>query len=332
MSFKVLRPGLLSTIQDMGRYGYQKYGVNVAGAMDTLAMRIGNILTGNLETEAVLEMTLTGPTLEFSSDSLIALTGADLAAVIDGIRVKLNRPIAVKAGAVLKFSSAQKGCRGYLAVAGGYNVPEVMNSKSTYLRGSLGGFQGRALKKGDLVDCGEPGEFATKLLQQLLQKGARSFRAASWFVSPYYMEKDKFASPIRLTTGLQTKAYTESSLQALVSKPFKITTNSDRLGYRLEGVKIELKEPLEMISEIATFGTMQVPPDGNPIILMADHQSVAGYPKIGQVIGTDLPRVAQHKPFSFLQFVFVGIEEAEKLYLAQEKYLENLKIAVLSKA
>jgi antagonist of KipI len=331
MSFKVLRPGLLSTIQDLGRYGYQKYGVNVAGAMDTMAMRIGNILTGNAETEAVLEMTLTGPTLEFSSDTLIALTGADFAAVIDGVRVKLNRPIAVKAGAVLKFSSAKKGCRGYLAVAGGYNVPEVMNSKSTYLRGNLGGFKGRALKKGDLVDCGEPEAFANMLLQQLLQKGARSFRAASWFVNPCYMGKKEFDSPIRLTRGLQTEAYTESSLKALVSEPFKITTNSDRLGYRLQGAKIELKEPLEMISEIATFGTMQAPPDGNPIILMADHQSVAGYPKIGQVVWADLPRVAQHKPFSFLQFTFVDVREAENLYLAQEKYLANLKIAVLSK-
>lgn len=331
MSFKVLRSGLLTTIQDLGRYGYQKYGVNVAGAMDTMAMRIGNILTGNTETEAVLEMTLTGPTLEFSSDTLIALTGADLAAVIDGVRVKLNRPIAVKAGAVLKFSSAEKGCRGYLAVAGGYNVPAVMNSKSTYVRGSLGGFKGRALKKGDLVDCGEPGEFANMLLQQLLQKGARSFRAASWFVSPCYMGKKNFDTPIRLTRGLQTDAYTESSLKALVREPFKITTNSDRLGYRLQGAKIELKEPLEMISEIATFGTMQVPPDGNPIILMADHQSVAGYPKIGQVIWADLPRVAQHKPFSLLRFTFVDVKEAEALYLAQEKYLANLKTAVLSK-
>lgn len=331
MSFQVLKPGFLSTIQDFGRYGYQKYGVNVAGAMDIMAMRIGNILIGNAENEAILEMTLSGPTLEFSSDTIIAITGADMAAVIDGVPVRLNRPVAVKAGAVLKFAAAVNGCRSYLAVAGGYNVPEIMNSKSTYLSGKLGGFKGRALRKGDLLDSGEPSDFAKLLVQQLLLKGAKSFKAATWFARPDYMGKEEFDKPVRITKGLQWDGFTETSLQALVSDNFQITTNSNRMGYRLKGFKIELKTPLEMISEISTFGTLQVPPDGNPIILMADHQSVAGYPKIGQVVWADLSRVAQHKPFSFLKFNFVSVQEAEEIYLQQEKYLANLKIAVLSK-
>lgn len=331
MSFKVLRAGLLSTLQDLGRFGYQKFGINVAGAMDPVSLRLANILVGNDEGEAALEITLTGPILEFNADSLIALTGADLAPVIDGVAVKMNCPVAVKAGSILKFGACKKGCRTYLALAGGYDVPAVMQSKSTYVRGGIGGVKGRALHKGDLIDGGQPGEYAEHLLKLLLAKGARSFRAAKWFISPPHMDFHNLARPIRIMPGLQIDAYTKESVQELVTEPFKITTSADRLGYRLQGPAVNLREPLEMISEIATYGTIQVPPDGNPIILMADHQSVAGYPKIAQVASVDLCRVAQYKPAALLYFEFITVEQAEALYLEQEKYLANIKIAVHSK-
>ena len=331
MSFKVLRPGLLSSLQDIGRIGYQKYGINVSGAMDVLSLRLANILVGNKENEAALEITMTGPTLEFLSDTLIAIVGANLSPVIDGVAVRMNRPVAVKAGAVLKFGACQKGCRAYLAAAGGYDVPEVMGSKSTYLRGGLGGYQGRALQKGDIVDCGKPSSFGEHTLHFLLMKGARSFRIANWFVNPPHMEDANLAAPIRLTKGMQMEAYKDECVEAFLQETFKVTTSADRLGYRMQGPQIELKAPLEMISEVATFGSVQVPPDGNPIILMADHQSVAGYPKIAQVISADLARVAQYKPGSRMSFRLISVEEAEEICFEQERYLESVKIAVMSK-
>ncbi len=331
MSLKVLRAGLLSTLQDLGRYGFQKYGVNVAGAMDAAALRLANILVGNDEREAALEMALTGPTLEFTADTLIPITGGDFEPVSDGVRVILHCPVAVKAGAVLKFGACRRGCRAYLAVAGGYNVPVIMNSKSTYLRGAMGGHQGRKLQKGDVLDCGEPGDYSAHMLKSLLQQGAKSFRRACWFLEPDYLRPAQLARPVRITRGLQSNAFKEEALHDLVTKPFKITTSADRLGYRLQGPKLELKQPLEMISEIAVCGTVQVPPDGNPIILMADHQSVAGYPKIAQAIAADLPKLAQLRPGTSVQFELITVEEAERLYLEQEKYIENIRIAVKSR-
>lgn len=331
MSFKVLRPGLLSTLQDLGRYGYQKFGINVAGAMDTTSLRLANILVGNEEGEAALEITVTGPTLEFTSDSLISITGAELSPVIDGVRVKMNRPVAVIAGSVLKFGACEKGCRAYLAVAGGYSVPYVMQSKSTYLRGEIGGFEGRALKKGDIVDSGELNEYAEHMLKSLLAKGAKSFRIADWYISPMHLKKHQLNGPIRITRGLQADFFKETSLQDLATKPYVVTTSADRLGYRLTGAKIELQEPLEMISEIATCGTVQAPPDGDLIVLMSDHQSVAGYPKIAQVATVDIDRVAQYKPAGKISFEWITLEEAEELYLERERYIENIRIAVKSK-
>ena len=206
-----------------------------------------------------------------------------------------------------------------------------MGSKSTYLRGELGGYKGRALQKGDIVDCGKPSSFGEHTLHFLLMKGARSFGKANWFVNPPHMEDANLAAPIRLTKGMQMEAYKDECVEAFLQETFKVTTSADRLGYRMQGPQIELKAPLEMISEVATFGSVQVPPDGNPIILMADHQSVAGYPKIAQVISADLARVAQYKPGSRMSFRLVSIEEAEEICFEQERYLESVKIAVMSK-
>ncbi|HIU64552.1 MAG TPA: biotin-dependent carboxyltransferase family protein [Candidatus Avacidaminococcus intestinavium] len=331
MSIKVIKPGLLSSVQDLGRIGFQKYGINVAGAMDVVSLRLANILTGNQEGEAGLEITMTGPTLEFMSDTLIALTGADLSPVIDGMPVRMHRAVAVKAGSILKFGTCLKGCRTYLAVAGGFDVPAVMASKSTYLRGALGGFQGRALQKGDVLYSGTPSERAKHCLLALLARGARSFRIADWFLSPPHLLEPEFHKPLRVLPGLQQHAYKKAAIKAFFTESFNLTTSSDRLGFRLQGPAIALTAPLEMISEIATFGSVQVPPDGNPIVLMADHQSVAGYPKIAQVISADLPRLAQYRPGMQVRFSQIEIAAAEELYFARERYIENTKIAVTSK-
>ncbi len=331
MSLKIIRPGLMTTLQDTGRFGWQKIGVITSGAMDTYSLRMANILVGNDENEAALEITMAGPTIEFTADTLIAITGGDLAPVIDGQTVPTLRPVAVKAGAILKFTSCRSGCRAYLAAAGGYDVPRVMGSKSTYLRAGIGGYEGRALKKGDYLTTGEPSEYAQQMMFNLLRSGAHSFMHAKWYISKAHTSRENLLKPIRVMAGLQYEAFTQKAKFDFGDSDFLITTRSDRMGYRLKGPALETVKHLEMISEVASLGTIQVPPDGEPIILMADHQTTAGYPVIGQVISVDVARIAQMKPGDHISFKLISNEEGERLFIDMEKCIENLKIAVSGK-
>lgn len=328
MSLDVIRPGLLTTVQDAGRFGYQKIGVITSGAMDMYSLRMANILVGNAEHEAALEMALTGPMVEFTADTLIAITGGDFQPVIDGQRVPMNRPVAVKAGAILRFGSARVGCRAYLAVSGGYDVPLVMGSRSTCLRGGFGGFGGRALAAGDRIPTKEPSEYGAKMMYSLLSRGAHSFAHAKWGIRQVHTTPDRLRRPIRVMAGMQYDAFTEQARYDFFGMDFLITTKSDRMGYRLSGPKLSLREPLEMISEVASLGTVQVPPDGMPIILMADHQTTAGYPVFGQVAQVDVARAAQLRPGDRMYFRLISNEEGERLYIEMEQCMENIKIAV----
>ena len=328
MSLNIIRPGLLTTIQDTGRYGYQKIGVIPSGAMDVYSLRLANILVGNDETEGALEITLMGPTIEFTSDTLIAITGGDFGPVIDGQKVPMHRPVAVKAGAILRFGPCVVGCRAYLAVAGGYDVPVVMGSKSTYLRAQFGGLEGRALRRGDLLNTKEPSEYGQQMMFNLLTRGAHSFTHARWSISKVHTTPERLRKPIKVMAGLQYDEFKEKAKYDFFGTDFLITTQSDRMGYRLNGPKLEMKRSLEMISEVAGLGTVQVPPNGMPIILMADHQTTAGYPVIGQVAQVDVARVAQLKPGDRMYFRLISNEEGERLFIDMERCMENIKIAV----
>lgn len=331
MSLKIIRPGLMTTLQDTGRFGWQKIGVITSGAMDVYSLRMANILVGNDEHEAAMEITLTGPTIEFTADTLIAITGGDLAPIIDGQVVPTLRPVAVKAGAILKFTACRSGCRAYLAVAGGYDVPSVMGSKSTYLRAGLGGYEGRALQKGDYLTTGEPSEYTQQMMFNLLRSGAHSFMHAKWYISKAHTSRENLNKPIRVMAGLQYDEFTEKAKFDFGDSDFLITTRSDRMGYRLSGPVLSTAKHLEMISEVASLGTVQVPPDGEPIILMADHQTTAGYPVIGQIVSVDVARIAQMKPGDHISFKLISNEEGERLFIDMEKCIENLKIAVNGK-
>ena len=328
MSLNIIRPGLLTTIQDTGRYGYQKIGVIPSGAMDVYSLRLANILVGNDENEGALEITLMGPTIEFTSDTLIAITGGDFGPVIDGQKVPMHRPVAVKAGAILRFGPCVVGCRAYLAVAGGYDVPVVMGSKSTYLRAQFGGLEGRALRRGDLLNTKEPSEYGQQMMFNLLTRGAHSFTHARWSISKVHTTPERLRKPIKVMAGLQYDEFTEKAKYDFFGTDFLITTQSDRMGYRLNGAKLETKRPLETISEVAGLRTIQVPPNGMPIILMADHQTTAGYPVIGQVALVDVARVAQLKPGDRMYFRLISNEEGERLFIDMERCMENIKIAV----
>lgn len=332
MTITVNRPGLLTSIQDLGRYGFQKYGVIVSGAMDRNSLRIANMLAGNKEGNGVLEITLMGPSLLFEEDTLIALTGADMSPEIDGEAVPLWRPVYVKKGSVLDFKACRTGCRTYLALAGGFALEEVMNSQSTYLRGEMGGYKGRALKAGDQLEAKEMSPWASKLFHELKAKaGTRSFLTPSWQVQVDSFVSMKKNPVIRAIRGGEFDRFTKESQTRFFEHSFRITPKSDRMGYRIEGPALQLEQPFELLSEAVAYGTVQVPNDGNPIILLADRQTTGGYPKIAQIATVDLPVIAQLKPGENIRFQEITLEEAEQLYLKQEQELEQLQAGIALK-
>ena len=322
MKIKVLKGGPLSSIQDMGRNGYQKYGVLVSGAMDSFSLRLGNILVGNVPGEAALEITMMGPTLALPQGLIFALTGADCAATIDGKPVPRFRPIYVKRACQMRMGFARQGSRGYIAVAGGYDVPIVMGSKSTYLRAKMGGYKGRPLTEGDELAVGKS---TTKIaaFQKAMEQNtdSKAFATVAWAAPSSFIFD---TANIRITQGLQYDWFTQDSIQTFLTSGYVITMQADRMGYRIKGPTLSYKEKKELVSEPVTFGAIQVPADGNPIILMVDRQTAGGYAKIGQVVCADLPRLAQYKPEMAIHFKMVTLAEAEKLYLKQEKYIQTL--------
>ncbi|NMO96399.1 biotin-dependent carboxyltransferase family protein [Paenibacillus lemnae] len=330
MSIYVHKPGLLSTVQDGGRTGYQQYGVIVSGAMDHFAHQAANLLVGNTGDEATLEMTVIGPVLEFERAAVIAVCGADLSPSIGGKAVPLWRPVYIPAGAVLRFGSSRQGCRGYLAAAGGLNVPHQMNSRSTYLRAGIGGYQGRSLQAEDRLPVQQPtelGELIAGGIQARMEEG-EPFGTVGWSVS-YEMLPDYGKHPvIRILPGAQQSWFEEESLKDLHSAEFIVQPQSDRMGYRLAGKPLHKVKQQELLSEPVTFGTVQVPPDGNPIVLMADRQTTGGYPKVAQVITADLPLLAQSQIGSSIRFQPVTLQEAQEIQLMASLNLRFLRKSI----
>ncbi|WP_028594783.1 biotin-dependent carboxyltransferase family protein [Paenibacillus assamensis] len=329
MSLTIVKPGLLTTVQDLGRYGYQQQGVIVSGAMDTFALRAANILVGNATDAAALEITLRGPAIRFGVDALIAICGGVLSPTINGEAVALWRPVLVRTGEVLEFGECRSGARAYLAVAGGIDVPMVLQSRSTYLRAGIGGHEGRALRAGDVLSIGAASNLAVcymKERQAALQ--AVPFLAATWFIGYTAQPAYRYEPVIRYVRGREFAKFTTESREELVHRRFRISPQSDRMGYRLEGGALRLEAPVELLSEAVSFGTIQVPPDGNPIVLMADRQTVGGYPKIAQVASVDLPVLAQMKPGERIRFTEISLEEAQQLYISAQLSLLQLATSV----
>jgi antagonist of KipI len=331
MSIRVIRPGLLTTIQDLGRHGFQNQGVVVSGAMDPFSLRIANLLVGNDEAEGTLEITMIGPKLQFEEDSLIAICGGNLSPDIDGKRIPAWRPVLIKKGCVLSFGSAKSGCRAYLAVAGGFDIPIIMGSRSTYLRAGFGGFHGRSLKKGDILQTRPPSDLSIGKTRFLYKKlGSNPYAVSKWSVGSNI--RPVYNNPlIRVTKGGEFDWFTESGKEQFFSNEFQVTSQSDRMGYRLLGPQLELSKPQELISEAVTVGTVQVPSDGNPIVLMADRQTTGGYPKIAQVVTVDLPVLAQVKPGEKIRFKEVSLEDAQKLLRLREQKIQLFKQGVYLK-
>lgn len=321
---KVVRPGLLTTVQDTGRYGHQRDGVTVGGAMDVMALRVANLLVGNPEGAAALELTLMGPTLEFTHGRLIAICGGRMSPVIAGKPVPEGRPVLVRAGAILSFGQNTLGAHACIAIAGGIDVPVVLGSRGTHLRARFGGLNGRTLAAGDTIPVG-PASEASVRIAGVLAASPEVFVPTEWSVSAAALPRYTANPTIRVTRGTHFGRFDESSRNAFCSRPFRVTPQSDRMGYRLDGPRLALEAPLEPISEPVCAGTVQVPPEGQPIVLMADRQTTGGYPRIAQVITVDLPLIAQTKAGETLTFSEVSLDEAQRLYAEREKTIAEVR-------
>ncbi|HEX7118470.1 MAG TPA: biotin-dependent carboxyltransferase family protein [Longimicrobiales bacterium] len=327
MSLRVLRPGLLTTVQDLGRPGHQAEGVTVGGAMDPLALRIANLLVGNAEAAAALELTLVGPTLRLEADVFFSVCGGDLQPAIDGRPVPMWHPVRARAGATLSFRGAASGCRAYLAVAGGIDVPVVLGSRSTHLRARFGGLDGRAVREGDVLRLGPRPELSGRLEARIPLENA-PFAAADWLAAGAVLAGYGPDPVVRMMRGPEFDRLTAASRERLFEAEFRVAPESDRMGYRLEGPRLETTDGAEMISEGVAAGTLQLPPGGDPIALMADRQTTGGYPRIGQIATVDLPRMAQLRPGDGVRFREVGLAEAQALYLARERGIERIADAI----
>lgn len=330
MTIRVVTGGLQTTVQDLGRVGYQRDGVPVGGAMDRTAVRVGNLLVGNEDGDAAIEASLIGPALTFDEEMLIALTGAEMEATIDGRSVPTWRALLVRAGSTLRFGRPTVGCRAYVAVAGGISAASVFGSRSTYLRAKFGGHDGRALKPGDLLETGAPSPRSRRIAASLASNGSRSngTSVARWTISSSVRPRYSDDVLARLVAGAHVALLTAPSRDALAGGTFRISSSSDRMGYRLEGPSLALRQPVELLSEGVTFGTVQLPPGGSPIVLMADAQTTGGYPRVAEVASVDLPLIAQLKPGDKLRFRFISLDDAQALYLARETDIAQARAAI----
>lgn len=290
--------GILTTVQDGGRFGYEQFGVSPSGPMDLRSMHIANILVGNELQEACLEMTIMGPWIRFDSNGVIAITGADMQPTLDGKPVSMYRAIAVKKNQLLKFGMSNRGCRSYLAIAGGMDIPVLMGSKCTMVLHKFGGFEGRKLQKDDKITF-------CKNISTLPNMQAR------WILPEKFAEGEHV---LRVIMGPQDEMFTEKGIHTFLGEVYKVGQEFDRMGYRLEGPVIEHREDGNIISDGIVTGSVQVPTAGLPIVMLSEHQTVGGYTKIATVITIDLPIIGQCKAGDVIRFQAVTVEEAQALY------------------
>ncbi len=308
-TIQVLNPGIHSTIQDLGRKDFLQYGVPSAGSMDVYAHRVANLLVGNLEHAPVLELTAFGGSYEFSNRTIISITGGDMSPLRNGHeKLLMWRTHVMNAGDRLSFGGVSKGFRTYISVVGGFDIPLVLKSRSTYTRGGLGGVEGRPLKKGDILKSCKVDVDPYQLLGR--------------FVRVKLIPEYKTDVTLRVILGPQEDQFTRKGIADFFGNNYKVTGDSDRMGYRLEGKVIEHESSADIISDGIVKGAVQIPGHGNPIIMLADCQTTGGYTKVAHVITSDLWKIAQLKEGDSINFKAIDIEEAH--HILNE---ESLKLA-----
>lgn len=320
-----IKPGMLSTIQDMGRNLHLAEAVPQAGAMDNLSARIANKAVGNTDNAAVIEFTYGNTEFRAETNILIAYSGKGATFLVEAQELPSERPIFVPAGTRIKLKNNQEGSRSYLAIAGGWKIPTLLGSKSTYLTAGFGGFEGRAFQAGDQLT--HKLQFTNLTKAVYLQLESTHINYPTWSIAGrLLMPKDD--KIIRIMPGPEFMWFKENSIIDFLAEPFCLSRESNRMGYRLEGKKIGLLKKKEMLSTAVMPGTIQVAGDGSLIILMADCQTTGGYPRIAQVAAVDLPRCGQLKPGDCIYFEKISTQEAEMLYIEREKELRRITVAL----
>jgi biotin-dependent carboxylase-like uncharacterized protein len=303
---RVIEPGLLTTIQDLGRWGFQSHGVTVCGPMDMYAHRTANTLVGNHAEAATLEITVTGPELQFEGERSVAVAGAEFEMRLDGRPVSMHQMFTVGSGSRLRFGRRIEGARAYLAVAGGIDVPLVLRSRATDLTAGIGGLEGRALKEGDRLPFGRP-------------IGRPDPRAVSERTPGRLLSSGP--TRLRVLPGPHVDRFADTGLSVLQDETYVVDPRSNRMGLRLSGGRVAHRGGVEIISDATPMGSIQVPATGLPILLMADRQTTGGYPTVAVVISADLRLAGQLAPGDVLSFVVCSLREALAALIAQEREL-----------
>lgn len=305
--FQVLKPGFFTTVQDLGRYGYLKYGVPISGAMDSFSLIAANLLVGNSPNDACLEITLIGPELQALADTQIAVTGGRISVKINGEEASMWQTLTIRRGDIISLGKVENGCRSYLSIRGGINTPIILGSRSTYFRGRFGGIEGRQLRTGDIIEA-----FSAPPLPTVLRMPGK--------LIPHF----EGVFTVHVVLGPQADMFTEKGIETFLSNPYMVTIESDRMGYRLEGPEIEHKGKADIVSDALLPGAVQVPRNGKPIIIMRDAQTTGGYSKIAAVITPDLDRLGQAKPNDIVRFSEITLEEAHRKLIEYRRMLAGL--------
>ena len=317
MNAIVTRAGFFSSVQDLGRAGFRQFGVSTSGALDSFALRVANLLVGNEDGAAGLEITFGGLQLHFQEQRIVAWCGGEFDVRVGPMALPAGHATLVRAGDELKFGRPEIGCRAWLAISGGINVPFVLGSRSTDLRSNFGGFDGRALRDGDVL----------QLVQQPRSTPAAT-GISSW-TAPHDWVSPARPNPIlRFLHGTDWTRFNASTLQRLTSETFAVSPDSDRMGVRLDGPELKRNNDIDLISEAVAPGTIQVPPNGQPILLLGDCQTIGGYPKIAHVITVDLGIAAQLRAGDRVRFSEVSLADAHHLLLEREREFERFRIGL----
>lgn len=309
MGIRILKGGMLTTVQDLGRNGYQSQGFSVAGVMDIRSFKIANLLLDNPENEAVLEFTLIGPTLEFTSATIISITGGDFQPTINGKPAPMYTALYMNKGDVLRFGSARTGSRGYVAFSSYLDIPVVMGSRCTNMKSSLGGFKGRKLQAGDYINFRIKRRYLPFFLSRTLDLD----------------EFDQEEAELRVVMGPQDNLFSRQGIDTFLGSTYTVTSDFDRMGCRLEGPFVAPKKTSDIISDGIAFGSVQVPSHGKPIILLSDRQTTGGYAKIATVASVDIPKLVQRKTDHKIRFRAITVQEAQQLIQDEMKELDEMR-------
>ena len=338
MTIEVIKPGLLTSFQDTGRPGYSHLGVGRSGAFDTPALRIANMLCGNPVNACGLEITLLGPTLRFRAEAWIAVAGAPIPVRVDGSEAPTLAPLRVPAGATVALGAMHSGCRSYLAVRGGFHIEPVLGSRSTDVNAGLGPFDGRPLQADDVLEMGSGSFFedtrharhdAGKNEPDPISSAARA--TPNWWLDPRPWFGGGAREPLRLLPGSHLDSLTTASRTLLFSEPFKVHADSNRVGLRLSGPKLEFDVPIEMTSEGCVAGLLQLPPSGQPIVFGPEGPVSGGYPRLGQIAAVDLPRLAQCRPGDALRFAPCTFDAALAALDERKRALTRLEATIAAR-